>query len=208
MYGVVGDFWGEGISDKTFQKELKALGDVKKLTIRLNSPGGDVFQGWTIYNLLKQHKAEITVFVDGMAASIASIIALAGDKIIMGDGAQIMIHRAWTGAYGNAGDFEKIVDRLDSIDAQLVKTYAAKTGKSQDEIKAMVDAETWFDADQAIEIGLADEKSEDTYAIAASILDKATWVRKFPKNLVTEQEAAKEKAANLKNKIEEFLARK
>ena len=211
IYGVIGNsFWEDGISDVNFQKELKALGDVKKITVRLNSVGGDVFQGWAIYNLLKQHKAEITVHIDGIAASIASIIALAGDKIVMGEGSQMMIHSAWTYTAGNARDLESVIDRLLSIDEQLIKTYAAKTKKDREYMRGLVQAETWFTAEQAVEEGLADEVAGESLAIAACFLDKfsAMGVRKVPRNIKTENDLAKEKVSNLKNSIEKFLARK
>lgn len=209
IYGVIGG-WYDGVTAAQFQKELKALGDVKKITVRLNSVGGDVFEGWTIYNLLKQHKAEVTVYVDGLAASIASIIALSGDKVIMGEGSQIMIHSAWTGMYGNARDFEAIITRLESIDEQLIKTYANKTGKDKEHIRTLVHAETYFTADEAIELGLADEKSGESQAIAACLIQKmsAMGIKKLPKNLKTENDLTKEKLVNTKNKILQFTTRK
>lgn len=210
IYGVVGGgFWEDGISDVTFQKELKALGDVKEITVRINSVGGDVFQGWAIYNLLKQHSAKITVHVDGIAASIASIIMLAGDKIIMGEGAQVMVHKAWTYTAGNSNDLESVVDRLLAIDEQLIKTYAAKTKKDREYMRSIVYAETWFSAEEAVSMGLADEVSGETLAIAACHLDKfaAMGIRKVPKNIKTENEVVKKNIIDLKNKIEGFLAR-
>ena len=210
IYGVIGGgYFEDGISDTTFQKELKALGDVKEITVRINSVGGNVFEGWTIYNLLKQHPAKITVHVDGIAASIASIIMLAGDKIIMGEGAQVMVHKAWVFASGNSNDLESMIDRLLAIDEQLIKTYAAKTKKDREYIRSLVVAETWFNAEEAVEIGLADEVAGETLAIAACHLGKfaAMGIRKVPKNIKTENEVAKESINNLKNKIEGFLAR-
>lgn len=210
IYGVIGSsYWDDGISDTVFQKELKALGDVKEITVRINSVGGDVFQGFAIYNLLKQHSAKITVHVDGIAASIASIIMLAGDKIIMGEGAQVMVHSAWTYTAGNARDLESTIDRLLAIDEQLIKLYSAKTKNDREYIRSLVVAETWFNAEEAVEIGLADEVAGETLAIAACHLGKfaAMGIRKVPKNIKTENEVAKESINNLKNKIEGFLAR-
>lgn len=211
IYGVIGaSFWEDGITDVNFQKELKALGDVEEIEVRINSVGGDVFQGWAIYNLLKQHKAKITTYVDGLAASIASIIALAGDTVIMGEGAQMMIHSAWTYTAGNARDLESVIDRLLSIDEQLIKTYAGKTKKDREHMRGLVQAETWFTAEEAVDIGLADKVEGESLAIAACFLDKfsAMGVRKVPRNIKTENDLAKEKVSNLKNSIEKFLARK
>lgn len=207
IYGVVGGdgFWEEGITAKQVSDFLKSLDSkVKKIDVRINSVGGEVFSGWAIYNLLKQSGKKVTTYVDGLAASIASIIALAGDEVVMGDGAQIMIHSAWTIAAGNIRDFENVIDRLITIDDQLINAYVKKTKKSKSEIQGLVQNETWFTADQAVELGLADRKSEDTYAIAACILDRANWIRKAPKNIVTESNVAKEKVGNILKKFEEF----
>lgn len=210
IYGSVGGgFFSDGISAKEVQKELKNLPKtIKEITVRINSPGGDVFEGWSIYNLLKQHPAKVTTKIDGMAASIASVIALAGDSVVMGEGAQLMIHSAWTFAAGNARDFENVIDRLLTIDDQLIKLYVAKTKKPVSEIQGLVHAETWFTADEAIEIGLADEKEDYSFPIAASVLDKATWINKLPKNLVTQDQVVREEVSQLQNKIKQYLARK
>ena len=121
IYAPIGqDFWGEAISASSFSRELDSLPDtITNIDVRLNSPGGDVFDGITIYNRLRQHKASVTVYVDGMAASIASIIALAGDEIVMGEGAQFMIHKPMSFGFGNNLDFEALIDRLNDVEDQL-----------------------------------------------------------------------------------------
>ncbi|RTL04467.1 Clp protease ClpP [Candidatus Dependentiae bacterium] len=203
VYGIIGGdgFWEEGITLKQFSDVLKGLDSkVKNITLRINSVGGEVFTGWAIYNLLKQSGKKITTYVDGVAASIASVIALAGDKVIMGEGAQIMIHSAWTIAAGNSRDFLDIVNRLEDIDNLLINLYAKKTKKTKDEIRALVQAETWFTAETAVDIGLADEKAEDTYAIAAQYVDKAKWFKKSPSNIVTNSDLAKAKIKEILNK--------
>lgn len=210
IYGIVGgdSFFSDGISAKDFQKQLKELpANTKHITLRLNSPGGSVFDGWSIYNLLKQHPAKVTTYVDGMAASIASIIALAGDKIIMGEGAEMMIHQAWTFVGGNKRDMENMATRLYSLDDSLIAAYMKKTKKSKEEIQAALEAETWFNAEDAVDFGLADEKAEDTYAIAACIVGRANWIKKMPSNLFTDKEVVREKATNLQNEINAFLAK-
>lgn len=157
LYGVIGDsFFSDGVTAKQFSADLKELGDVSALDIRINSEGGDVFQGRSIYNLLNEHKAKITVHVDGWAASIASLIAMAGDEIIMGDGAYMMIHNPWGYAVGESGEMRRVADLLDSIAGTMIDTYAARTGSSRDDIKKWMDAETTMTAEESVERGFAD----------------------------------------------------
>jgi len=210
IYGVIGGgFFSEGITAKDFSKELKALGtEVKNITVRINSPGGDVFEGWTIYNLLAQHQAKITVHVDGLCASIASIIAMAGEKIIMGEGSQMMIHSAWCYTAGNSRDLLNTVERLETLDDQFIRTYANRTKRPKTEIEGLVYAETWFTADEAVEMGLADEKAQETMAIAACFVDNAKWINKAPKNIKTTESEARAKVIQLKTNIQGLLARK
>jgi ATP-dependent Clp protease protease subunit len=207
---IGGGFWSEGVTAKSFSEELKKLdASVNEITVRINSPGGDVFDGITIYNRLKQHKAKVIVQIDGLAASIASIIALAGDEVIIGEGALFMIHLPWTFAYGNRTDFDNTVNRLLDVEEQLVSIYSKKTGLDRSEIKAMLEAETWLDADQALEKGFVDKKSdEESLPIAASIFDKAKWINKAPKTFKSETSAISAAKDNLKKKIEDRLARK
>lgn len=200
IYGAIGaSFWEDSISAKQFSDELKKLpASVKEIDLRLNSGGGDVFEGYAIYNQLKQHPAKVTVYVDGLAASIASVIALAGDKIIMGEGAQFMVHKSWTMAMGNSFDMEKVVERLESIDEQLISLYTKKTKKPRSEIRDMVENETWLNAEEAVEKGFADEVVASDIRIAASVIEKCTWITKAPKNLVTRDK-------QVKAKLDEFL---
>jgi ATP-dependent protease ClpP protease subunit len=200
IYGAIGaSFWEDSITAKQFSDELKKMdASIKEVDLRINSPGGDVFEGYAIANRIKQHSAKFTIYIDGLAASIASIIAIAGDEVVIGEGAQMMIHSAWTVAMGNARDLEKVIDRLGEIDEQLISLYVKKTGKSRAEIRDMVEKETWLNADEAVEMGFADRKFEESQPIAASVLDKATWINRVPKNLKTRDQ-------QVKNKIEEFL---
>jgi ATP-dependent Clp protease protease subunit len=158
LYGVIGPSWFEdGISAAQFQKDLKALGDVKNIDLRINSDGGDVFDGQAIYTLLAQHKAEVTAYIDGLAASAASFIAMAADKIVMSEGAWMMIHNAWGVAVGGANDLRDAGNLLDRINVTMVEKYAARTGNDQKEIKKWMDAETWMEAKEAKEKGFAEE---------------------------------------------------
>jgi ATP-dependent Clp protease protease subunit len=153
--------WYGGVSSETVVKALAGM--TGPITARVNSPGGDVFGGVAIANAFKAYPDSITVYVDGYAASAASTIAIAADKVIMsGDGAMFMIHKAETFAWGNADDLTKMVNILSKIDLNIANAYAAKTGKNGDEIMAMLnEGDTWFTAAEALEIGLADEMAPD-----------------------------------------------
>lgn len=210
VYGQIGtSMWDDsGMSAQKFSDELKALpSTVKNLDVRINSPGGDVFQGITIYNRLKQHPAKITVYIDGLAASIASIIALAGDEVIIGDGALFMVHKPWTWTMGNSDELDTTVERLIQIEDEMVTIYKAKSGLPRDEIKSLLRAETWMSADEAIEKGFVDKKAGEALPIAASAFDKK-WINKAPKKFKSEASEAIKAATELKNKIEARLKNK
>lgn len=208
--GIGQSFWDDGsmISAKQFSEELKAIPDtVNTLNVRINSPGGDVFDGIAIYNRLKQHKAKKIVYIDGLAASIASIIALAGDEVKIGDGALFMIHLPWTMAWGNRMDFDNTVNRLIDIEDQMLGIYTKNSNLSKDEIKSMLEKETWMGADEAIEYGFVDSKVEDTVAIAASAIN-SRWISKKPGTYVSEAEVLKAKANDLKANFRKRFDRK
>lgn len=211
IYAAIGqDFWGDGsmVSAKQFSDELKKIdSSVSELVIRLNSPGGDVFDGVAIYNRLKQFKAKKTVYIDGLAASIASIIALAGDEILIGEGALYMVHLPWTWAVGNRMDLDNTVNRLMDVEEQMVSIYSKKTGLDRAEVKALLEAETWMDADQAIEKGFVSKKVEESVPIAASAM-KAPWIHRQPKNYNSVAAAVTSAKTDLVKKIQERIARK
>lgn len=151
-------WWGDEVTPDIFRDELKQhAGD---LTVVINSPGGDVFAGLAIYNALVNHNGNVTVRVDGLAASIASVIAMAGDKIIMSPGSMIMIHRPSVYAAGTVDDMEKAKDVLMKIEEGITPIYAKRTGLSDEKIAELLEAETWMLADKAVELGFADEVSE------------------------------------------------
>lgn len=209
IYGIIGQSWfEEGVTAKAIDAELKKLPDtVKNLTIRLNSVGGDVFEGLTIYNRLKQFKATKKVIVEGLAASIASIIMLAGDEITIGTGALVMIHLPSTGVRGDRRAFEETLDTLMVVEEQLITVYAKyMKGKSRKEIQKMMEDETWLSAEEAIKEGLAHKQLENALPIAACLLDKASlWMKKAPTNIYTDQVAARNRAKEVSSKIEGFL---
>ncbi len=156
LYDQIGDsFWGEGISAKTFQRELSAMGKVDEISVRINSPGGDVFDGLAIYNQLKSHPARVVVDVDGLCASIASVIAMAGDDIRMASNAHMMIHNPHGMAVGDAAEMQRVAALLDQVKGSLVDTYAARTGNGRPQIEAWMDDETWLTAEVAVQHGFA-----------------------------------------------------
>ena len=158
IYDPIGENWyGDGLTAKKFREDLKALGNVSAITVRINSPGGEVFDGFAIYNALKEHPATVTVHVDGLAASIASVIAMAGDHIYMGEGAMFMVHSPWTIAMGDSDNMRSVADMLDKIEVGLVDAYVSGTGQDRATVEAWMEGETWFTRDEAISAGLADE---------------------------------------------------
>jgi len=157
LYDQIGEnFWGEGVSAKTFQKELSALGKVNTINLRINSPGGDVFDGLAIYNQLKAHPARVVVDVDGLAASIASVIAMAGDEVRMASNSMMMIHNPHGMAIGDSGEMQRVAALLNQVKGTLSDTYAARTKQSRDALNAWMDDETWMTADTAVQYGFAD----------------------------------------------------
>lgn len=156
---IYDEIWAFGTNANDFVKALKNIA-TPKISLRVNSPGGDVFDGLAIYNALRAHPAKKTVHVDGLAASIASVIAMAGDEIVMADSAFMMIHDSWGLAIGNSEELRALADTLEKIDGSIAGIYAARTGKKLDELRALMDAETWMTAAEAVEMKFAD-KSED-----------------------------------------------
>lgn len=207
--GIGQDWWGDGsmISAKFFSDELKKLpASVTTLNVRINSPGGDVFDGIAIYNRLKQFKGKKVVHIDGLAASISSIIALAGDEIIIGEGALFMIHLPWTFAYGNRMEMDNTANRLMDIEEQMIGIYKSNSDLDRNKIRALLEAETWMSADDAIEAGFNFTKVAESVPIAASAID-SRWIMKKPKNFLSEEKAAQAKIIELKNKVAARLAR-
>lgn len=156
MYGPIdswGGFWG--ISTKDVGQVLDALPDsVTQVILRINSPGGEVFEGISILNMLRAHKASVTAVVDGLAASAASVIAAGCDETVMSPGTQMMIHSPWTFTLGNAAELRKDADRLDGIESSLIEIYQAKAGDA--DWSALLAEETWYTAAEAVDAHLAD----------------------------------------------------
>ncbi|CDN41449.1 head maturation protease, ClpP-related [Paenibacillus sp. P22] len=160
LYGTISQYswWDDEVTPQQFADDLGALGDIDELTVRVNSGGGDVFAGLAIHNMIKRHKATVTAHVDGLAASIASIIIMAADKIVMPRGSMIMIHNPWSSVWGGeASDFRQAADVLDKIRDALIEVYQGRTSLDTEELKTLMDAETWMTATEAVEKGFADE---------------------------------------------------
>ncbi|MDH2923794.1 ATP-dependent Clp endopeptidase proteolytic subunit ClpP [Nicoletella semolina] len=163
IYDEIG---GWGISAQQFANDLKKLGEIKQIALHIHSPGGSVFDGIAMFNLLKNHPATKTVYIDGLAASMASVIAMVGDKVVMPENAMMMIHKPWGIQGGDAQEMRKYADLLDKLEATLIPAYAAKTGKSHEELAEMLAAETWFSGVEAVEHGFADELAKPVKAMA------------------------------------------
>lgn len=166
VYGVIGeDMWGEGFTAKRMAGALRSIGK-NPVTVNVNSPGGDMFEGLAIYNQLREHPAKVTVKVMGVAASAASVIAMAGDEVLMGTGSVMMIHNAWGLVIGNRHDFADAASVFETFDASMAAIYAARTGMKEDEVLAMLDGPsrasdgTYMTAAQAIDMGFADGEFE------------------------------------------------
>ena len=157
MFDVIGeDFWsGGGITAKTVAAQLRAIGP-RPIEIQINSPGGDMFEGIAIFNVLREHPQPVTVKVMGMAASAASVIAMAGDTIEIGASSFIMIHNCWIIAIGNRHDMAETAEWLEPFDQAMVDLYAARTGQDAKQVGKWMDAETYMSGSQAIERGFAD----------------------------------------------------
>lgn len=149
------NFWGDSVTPKQFRDELEAEdGDV---TVWINSPGGNVFCGAEIYTMLRDHKGKITVKIDAIAASAASVIAMAGERVLMSPVAMLMIHDPMTIAMGNAKDMEKAIDTLNEVKESIINAYQIKSGLSRKKISQLMEEETWMNAKKAVEFGFADE---------------------------------------------------
>lgn len=165
LYDYIGDPWIRSDAASVV-KDLQAL-KAKKINLRINSPGGSVFDGIAIYNALARHPAEVTTYIDGLAASIASVIALAGKRVLIAENAMMMIHDPSAVVVGDSAEMRKTADVLDQIKETLITTYATRTGKSREEIAALMSSETWFTASEAVAAKLADESIAGVKAAAS-----------------------------------------
>ncbi|CAI1933005.1 ATP-dependent Clp protease proteolytic subunit 2 [Serratia fonticola] len=189
IYDEIG-YWG--VTARNFASSLKALGDLDHIDLHIHSPGGDVFEGIAIYNLLDSHPASKTVYIDGLAASMASIIAMVGNPIIMPENAMMMIHKPWGITGGDADDMRDYADLLDKVESVLIPSYAKKTGKTTDELAAMLSEETWLTAQECVEHGFADQLTTAVQAMArinSKRLEEYSAMPSSLKNMITKPKA-------------------
>ncbi|MCK9504708.1 MAG: Clp protease ClpP [Porticoccaceae bacterium] len=198
IYDDIGEDYYGGIGAKSFARELNALGDIDEIDLRINSAGGNVFDGVAIYNTLAKHKAHVTVNIDGMALSIASIIAMAGDTINMADNAMFMIHDPWGFAVGNAAQLREQADLMDTIKSNLVGTYAKKTGMENDKIGDLMTQETWMTADEALAFGFIDHITDAKIEKLAAQFDPKRFKNVPQDFLKTVDDAARPNLSNRK----------
>ncbi|SDD27243.1 ATP-dependent Clp protease, protease subunit [Paenibacillus sp. UNCCL117] len=187
IYGDITSWeWDDSdTSANSFKRDLDALGDIQTLNLYINSPGGSVFEGVAIYNILKRHKARVNVHVDGLAASIASVIAMAGDAIYMPRNAMMMIHNPWTVTWGNASELRKTADDLDRIAGSMKHSYLDRAGDKLNDAKLteLLDAETWLSAQECLDYGLCDVVGDANQAAACVSNELFAKYRNVPKAL-------------------------
>ena len=194
LYDEIADFdsesWGT-TSAKGLINKIKALGSVKNITMRINSVGGDVFEAQAMYSYLKSHPANITVRVDGLAASAASVVAMAGNKVIMPSNALMMIHNPAGGVWGEAEDMRDTAEILDKIRDTIANVYVAKTGLDREKVISMMDSETWMDASEAHELKFCDEVAEAVEITAKAVKSGTIFSNGFGFSRVDEFLSAK-----------------
>lgn len=151
------DFWtGEGVTAKRISAALRSIGPENDVVVNINSPGGDLFEGLAIYNLLREHKGTVTVKVLGVAASAASIVAMAGDEVQIARAGFLMIHDTWVVVIGNRHDLRDVADQLETFDIAMADIYASRTGLDIKAVQKKMDAETWINGSAAVDEGWAD----------------------------------------------------
>jgi len=217
IYGEIVDlkWFDEDVTPVDIKEELDKLKDVSSINIYVNSPGGSVFAGVAIFNELKRFNKPTTSYVDGVAASIASLIVLAADKVVMPFNSMFMIHNVSTCLCGDAPLLREVADKLDKItDSVLLETYAEKTGKSKDELRGMLDAETWLSAEEAVDLGFADVLEKEQKIAACYSGDNVKFknvevhlnkFKTFPKSKFTEHKP-KPKTLSLKQRHEHNIS--
>ena len=175
-----------GVSASAFMRDLRGMGELDEIHLSIHSPGGDVLDGWAIYNSLKNSKAKITARVEGLAASMASVILMAADTVEIPENAYVMIHNPWGLAIGDAEEMRDTADLLDKLGNGLVNAYTSRTGNSEEDVRAWMDAETWMDGKEAVERGFADTLL-DGVAMSARAFDTRRFVM-TPKSIQANSE--------------------
>ncbi|MFV0420594.1 head maturation protease, ClpP-related [Oleidesulfovibrio sp.] len=194
LYDVVvatEDEWWGGVGADAFVKALHGLADKEVIHIRINSPGGSVFAARAIEQAIREHPAKIIAHVDGYAASAASFIAVACDEVEMSAGGFFMIHKAWMCSCGNSDDFIQATAFLEKVDTSLIDTYAAESGQKAEDIAAWMQAETWFSAQEAVELGFADRIAEGSSTKGAAAKWNLAAYANAPKHTAQAEPPAK-----------------
>jgi ATP-dependent Clp protease, protease subunit len=192
LYDQIGPDWAGMVSAPMVVRALKEAAD-RPVRVRINSPGGDVFEGQAIYNALLRHGPGVDVEIDSLAASAASLIAMAGKTIRIAENARVMIHRAWTMVAGNVADLLAAVDLLKGIDTTMADTYAARTKQTREQVQAWLDAETWMTAQEAVDRGFADEIGQrlNVKACTKGLKNLPQWIVTWDDATTAGAEAAK-----------------
>lgn len=197
LYGPIGMSWfGDGVTAKQFAKDLKELGSVSAIDLRINSEGGSVPEAEAMYTHLVEHRAKVTAHIDGMAASAASFIAMAGDEILISDSGFVMIHDARMLEYGTADDFRRAADLLDRTTEKIVQKYAKRTKNDEAKIRDWMKDETWFIGEEAVANGFADKVVENLKV--AAVVSRPDLFKHLPAALMPKRASARAALAELR----------
>lgn len=185
-------WWGDEVTPTKFKKDLDDLGGIETLNVYINSPGGDVFAGVAISNMLKRHSSTVNIYVDGYAASIASVIAMAGDTIFMYSGSMLMVHNPWTGMYGNAEDFRKRAEDLDNVRTSLIECYMERATDvlTEEKLIELLNGETWLGSKESQKYFNNIELLKDTKQLVASAKDMSilNQYKNMPNSIILQDE--------------------
>tara|TARA_R100000544_G_scaffold37100_1_gene27138 strand:- start:7237 stop:8238 length:1002 start_codon:yes stop_codon:yes gene_type:complete len=200
-----------GVNAQGFIEEIKSFKD-SPMNLHINCVGGDVFDGMAIYNIIKKRTATTTVYIEGIAASMGSVIALAADNVVMAENSLFMIHNAWGGAMGEAKEMKKTANLLDKISGEIADIYVKKTKLPYDKVKEMMDEETWLNAEEALELGFIDSISDAIKVAAKYDVSKFRNItNEEVKNKLSNNLKSKKMTDELKNwfngKVEDIIAR-
>jgi ATP-dependent Clp protease protease subunit len=204
IYEDVGAGWFGGVTAKQFADDLKAIGDVTTINLRINSAGGDVFDGLAIYRLLVDHKAKVVTYVDGLAASIASVIAMAGSEINISEAGFMMIHDAWGLCMGNSADMQRMCDLLNTTSGSIADVYVARTKNTMADVRKWMADETWFTGKDAVENGFS-ENLVANMKVAARVDPEKHKFKRAPTAIVGRPnfEAAQARLDRMKAQVEQ-----
>ena len=214
LYGSIGaSWWGESITAVDFKKELKNLGELDEISLRINSEGGSVFDAAAIYNSLVEHPARVIAHVDGMALSAASVILMSGDERHMAENAFVMIHDPWSMVAGDSRAMRKEADLLDQIKSTIVKMYVDRTGISAKEAEELMSDETWMTAEEAKEKGFIDSITENMKVAASFDATRFNrvpdWARNRSKTDEPEQNLVRrQRLARMNQRVTRFAKQK